>query len=545
MTDGQPAPRPESDEHRTVAPIVGPEDPRRFTDSGIEIEALYTEEDLPANLDLGTPGDFPYTRGVHREMYRKQTWTMRQYAGYASAKESNERYRYLLSKGSTGLSMAFDLPTQLGLDSDNPRCLGEVGRTGVAIDTIDDMRTAFDGIPLEEVSTSMTINAPAACLLLLYELVGEEQGVPSEQLRGTTQNDVLKEYIARGNYIYPPQPTMRLTTDLFQYCNERVPKWNTISISGYHFREKGCSAVQEVAFTLSSGIAYVTAAIEKGLDVDDFAPRLAFFFNGHNNVFQEVAKFRAARRMWAHIMSERFDAKNPKSTMLRFHTQTGGVTLTAQQPENNIVRVALQGFAAVCGGTQSLHTNGFDEALALPTERAAKIALRTQQILAYESGVADTVDPFAGSYFVESLTDEIEARANELIAKVDALGGSVNAIQFITGEIDESAWGYQERYRIGQDIVVGVNKFEEDDLEVPDLLRVDPQSEREQVDRLKAFKAGRDHGLVEKRLEELREVARGSENLLPYIRQALKDRCSLGEVCGAMQDVFGKYAPTF
>jgi methylmalonyl-CoA mutase, N-terminal domain len=535
----------DSGERLTVAPIVGADDPRRFTDSGIEIEPLYDERDLPADLDLGTPGDFPYTRGVHREMYRKQTWTMRQYAGYASAKESNERYRYLLSKGSTGLSMAFDLPTQLGLDSDNPRCLGEVGRTGVAIDTIDDMRTAFDGIPLDQVSTSMTINAPAACLLLLYELVGEEQGVASEQLRGTTQNDVLKEYIARGNYIYPPQATMRLTTDLFQYCNENVPKWNTISISGYHFREKGCSAVQEVAFTLSSGIAYVTAAIEKGLDVDDFAPRLAFFFNGHNNVFQEVAKFRAARRMWAHIMKERFGAKSPKSTMLRFHTQTGGVTLTAQQPENNIVRVALQGFAAVCGGTQSLHTNGFDEALALPTEHAAKIALRTQQILAHESGATDTVDPFAGSYFVESLTDEIEARANELIAKVDALGGSVNAIQFITGEIDESAWGYQERYRIGQDIVVGVNKYEEEDLEVPDLLRVDPESEREQVDRLKAFKANREQALVDKRLEELRETARGEANLLPAIRQALKDKCSLGEVCGAMQDVFGKYAPTF
>jgi methylmalonyl-CoA mutase N-terminal domain/subunit len=543
MTDDMP--KTESQERLTVAPIVGPDDPRRFTDSGIEIKALYTEDDLPTDLDLGSPGDFPYTRGVHREMYRKQTWTMRQYAGYASAKESNERYRYLLSKGSTGLSMAFDLPTQLGLDSDNPRCLGEVGRTGVAIDTIDDMRTAFDGIPLDQVSTSMTINAPAACLLLLYELVGEEQGVPSEQLRGTTQNDVLKEYIARGNYIYPPQPTMRLTTDLFQYCNEKVPKWNTISISGYHFREKGCSAVQEVAFTLSSGIAYVTAALDKGLDVDDFAPRLAFFFNGHNNVFQEIAKFRAARRMWAHIMSERFGAKNPKSTMLRFHTQTGGVTLTAQQPENNIVRVALQGFAAVCGGTQSLHTNGFDEALALPTEHAAKIALRTQQILAHESGATDTVDPFAGSYFVESLTDEIEARANELIAKVDALGGSVNAIQFITGEIDESAWGYQERYRIGQDIVVGVNKYEEEDLQVPDLLRVDPESEREQVGRLKAFKENRNQELVERRLEELRETARGEANLLPSIRQALKDRCSMGEVCGAMQDVFGKYAPTF
>jgi methylmalonyl-CoA mutase N-terminal domain/subunit len=534
-----------TEEHLTVAPIVGPDDPRRFTDSGIEVAELYTEADLPAELELGEPGEFPYTRGVHREMYRKQTWTMRQYAGYASAKESNERYRYLLSKGSTGLSMAFDLPTQLGLDSDNPRCLGEVGRTGVAIDTIDDMRTAFDGIPLDQVSTSMTINAPAACLLLLYELVGEEQGVPSEKLRGTTQNDVLKEYIARGNYIYPPQPTMRLTTDLFQYCHENVPRWNTISISGYHFREKGCSAVQEVAFTLSSGIAYVQAAIDAGLSVDEFAPRLAFFFNGHNNVFQEVAKFRAARRMWAHIMKDRFGATNPKATMLRFHTQTGGVTLTAQQPENNIVRVALQGFAAVCGGTQSLHTNGFDEALALPTERAAKIALRTQQVLAHESGAADTVDPFAGSYFVESLTDEIEARANELIEKVDALGGSVNAIEFITGEIDESAWGYQERYRIGQDIVVGVNSYEEEGIEVPDLLRVDPESEREQLDRLSTFKAERDQALVAQRLEELREVARGETNLLPAIRRALKDRCSIGEVCAAMQDVFGKYAPTF
>ena len=535
----------EDRERLTVAPIVGPDDPRRFTDSGIEVKPLYTEEDLPDELEVGEPGEFPYTRGPHRDMYRKQLWTMRQYAGYASAKESNERYRYLLSKGSTGLSMAFDLPTQLGLDSDNTRCLGEVGRTGVAIDTIDDMRTAFEGIPLDQVSTSMTINAPAACLLLLYELVGEEQGVPSEQLRGTTQNDVLKEYIARGNYIYPPAPTMRLTTDLFQYCHERVPRWNTISISGYHFREKGCSAVQEVAFTLCSGIAYVQAAIDKGLSVDEFAPRLAFFFNGHNNVFQEVAKFRAARRMWAAIMRERFAATDPRAMMLRFHTQTGGVTLTAQQPENNIVRVALQGFAAVCGGTQSLHTNGFDEALALPTEHAAKIALRTQQILAHESGAADTVDPFAGSYFVEALTDEIETRALELIGKVDALGGSVEALDFITGEIDESAWGYQERYRIGQDIVVGVNKFEEDDVEVPDLLRVDPESERLQVERLTAFKDNRDHALVERRLEELREVARGEDNLLPAIRAALKDRCSLGEVCGAMQDVFGRYAPTF
>src|ERR1700761_5633194 len=518
-----------ADEHRTIAPIVGPDDPRRFTDSGIEINPLYDERDLPADLDarLGEPGEYPYARGVHREMYRRQLWTMRQYAGYASAKESNERYRYLLSKGSTGLSMAFDLPTQLGLDSDDPRCLGEVGRTGVAIDTIDDMRTAFDQIPLDQVSTSMTINAPAGVLLLLYELVGEEQGVAADQLRGTTQNDILKEYIARGNFIYPPEGAIRLTTDLFAYCNERIPRWNTVSISGYHFREKGCSAVQEVAFTLANGIAYVQAALDAGLEIDRFAPRLAFFFNAHNNVFQEVAKFRAARRMWAEIMRERFGASDERSLKLRFHTQTGGVTLTAQQPENNIVRVALQGFAAVCGGTQSLHTNGFDEALALPTERAARIALRTQQIIGYESGAADTVDPFAGSYFVESLTDEIELRANELIAKVDALGGSVNAIEFITGEIDESAWGYEERYRIGQDVVVGVNKYEEESLEVPDLLRVDPESEREQLERLKAFKSDRDGALVAERLEQLRQTARSSDNMLPALRQALKDRCSM------------------
>src|SRR6201994_3752336 len=432
-----------TDEHRTIAPIVGPDDPRRFTDSGIEVKPLYTEDDLPDNVGqrLGEPGEYPYTRGVHAEMYRKQLWTMRQYAGYASARESNERYRYLLEHGSTGLSMAFDLPTQLGLDSDNPRCLGEVGRTGVAIDTIDDMRMAFDEIPLDQVSTSMTINAPAGVLLLLYELVGAEQGVPSEKLRGTTQNDILKEYIARGNFIYPPEGAIRLTTDLFAYCNERVPKWNTISISGYHFREKGCSAVQEVAFTLANGSAYVQAALDAGLEVDDFAPRLAFCFNGHNNVFQEVAKFRAARNMWAHAMRDRFGAKDPKSMMLRFHTQTGGVTLTAQQPLNNIVRVALQGFAAVCGGTQSLHTNGYDEALALPSERAAKIAVRTQQVIAHESGATDTVDPFAGSYYVEALTDEVERRAQALIGRVDDLGGSVNAVPFIKHEIEESANG--------------------------------------------------------------------------------------------------------
>jgi methylmalonyl-CoA mutase N-terminal domain/subunit len=527
-----------------VAPVVGPDDPRRFTDSGIDVAPLYSAEDLPAVLDLGEPGAYPYTRGVYPQMYRGQLWTIRQYAGYASASETNARYKYLLEHGSTGLSMAFDLPTQLGLDSDDPRSLGEVGRTGVAIDTIEDMRAAFDGIPLAEVSTSMTINAPASVLLCLYELVGEEQGVARAQLRGTTQNDILKEYIARGNYIYPPGPSMRLTTDLFSYCNERIPSWNTISISGYHFREKGCSAVQEVAFTLANGIAYVQGALDAGLAVDDFAPRLAFFFNCHNNVFQEVAKFRAARRMWAQIMSTRFGARDPRSQMLRFHAQTAGVTLTAQQPLNNIVRVALQGFAAVCGGTQSLHANGYDEALALPSERAAKVALRTQQMLAYESGATDTVDPFAGSYLVESLTNEIERRARALIEVIDELGGAVNAIAFITGEIDESAWGYQERYRTGQDIVVGVNRYVEDDAHVEDILRVDPQSERDQIARLARFKASRDEQLVTAHLNKLREAASGNTNLLPVIREALRERCSLGEVCGAMAEIFGHYQPT-
>src|ERR671925_1046903 len=483
------------DSHPGIAPLVGPDDPRRFTDSGIEIDVVYDEEDV-AELDLrerlGEPGEYPFTRGIHPEMYRSRRWTMRQYAGYATAHETNTRYRYLLEKGSTGLSMAFDLPTQLGRDSDDPRCLGEVGRTGVAIDSIEDMRTVFDQIPLDQVSTSMTINAPASILLLLYELVGEEQGVPADKLRGTTQNDILKEYIARGNFIYPPGPAMRLTTDLFAYCNERIPKWNTISISGYHMREKGCSAVQEVGFTLANAIAYVQAAIDAGLQVDEFGPRLAFFFNGHNNVFQEVAKFRAARRMWARIMRERFGAKDDAALKMRFHTQTGGVTLAAQQPHNNIVRVALQGFAAVCGGTQSLHTNGFDEALALPSETAARIAVRTQQILAHESGAADTADPFAGSYFVEALTDEIEARAHELIAKVDELGGPVKPIEFITGEIDDSAWGYEERYRQKQDIVVGVNEYVTEQVDEVEILRVDPESERQQVERLKAFKAERD-----------------------------------------------------
>jgi methylmalonyl-CoA mutase N-terminal domain/subunit len=405
------------------------------------------------------------------------------------------------------------------------------------------MRTAFDGIPLDEVSTSMTINAPAAVLLLLYELVAEEQGVESTKLRGTVQNDILKEYIARGNFIFPPEPSMRLTTDLFAYCRENIPKWNTCSISGYHFREKGCSAVQEVAFTLASGMAYVQAALDAGLKVDDFAPRLAFFFNGHNNVFQEVAKFRAARNMWAHAMRDRFGASDPRSLMLRFHTQTGGVTLTAQQPLNNVVRVALQGFAAVCGGTQSLHTNGYDEALALPSERAAKLALRTQQVIAHESGATDTVDPFAGSYYVESLTAEIEERAWGLIAKIDEQGGSVEAIAFIKQEIEESAFGYHERYRTKQDIVVGVNEYVEDEAEVEEILSVDPESEKAQVARLEAFKAERDQDAARGRLEALRRAAEGTGNLLPPIRAALKDRCSVGEVCGTLREVFGEYQP--
>lgn len=534
----RPEPKP------SIAPIVGPDDERRFTDSGIEVKQLYSEEDVAAGLEdrLGEPGGYPFTRGIHPDMYRSRLWTMRQYAGYATAQETNKRFHYLIEHGSTGLSMAFDLPTQLGRDSDDPLCEGEVGRTGVAIDSIDDMRRVFDGIPLDQVSTSMTINAPAAVLLLLYELVGEEQGVPAEVLRGTTQNDILKEYIARGNFIYPPEPAMRLTTDLFAYCRERVPKWNTISISGYHMREKGCSAVQEVGFTLANGIAYVQAAIDAGLAVDEFGPRLAFFFNGHNNVFQEVAKFRAARRMWARIMRERFGATSAKSQTLRFHTQTGGVTLAAQQPENNIARVALQGFAAVCGGTQSLHTNGFDEALALPTERAARIALRTQQIIGHESGATDSVDPFAGSFFVEALTDEIEARAQDLIDKVDELGGSVHCIPFIRAEVEESAWSYEQRYKQKQDIVVGVNEFVTDQVEDVEILRVDPESERQQLDGLERFKSDRDHDAVGKRLEELRETARGSGNLLHPMRAALKERATIGEVCGVLRDEYGEYS---
>jgi methylmalonyl-CoA mutase N-terminal domain/subunit len=531
------------DLNRFVAPVVGPDDEHRYTDSGIDVQRVYDEDAVAPGLPerLGEPGEFPYTRGVHPGMYRDRLWTMRQYAGYATAEETNRRYRYLIEHGSTGLSMAFDLPTQLGRDSDDPLCQGEVGRTGVAIDTIEDMRICFTEIPLDEVSTSMTINAPAAILLLLYELVAEEQDVGSDKLRGTVQNDVLKEYVARGNFIYPPEPTMRLTTDIFAYCRENVPRWNTISISGYHIREKGCSAVQEVGFTLSNAIAYVEAALEAGLKVDEFGPRLAFFFNCHNNVFQEIAKFRAVRRMWAKIMRERFEATDERAMKIRFHTQTGGVTLQAQQPEINIIRVALQGFAAVSGGTQSLHTNGFDEALALPSERSARIALRTQQVLAHESGAADSVDPFAGSYFIEALTDEIEARAWELMGKVEQLGGSVNALEFIQREIEESALSYHERYRTGQDIIVGVNKYVTEGTDDIEVLKVDPESERRQLERLGRFKAERDQGAVEKRLEALREVAQGDGNLLYPIRDALRDRASIGEVCGAMRDVFGEY----
>ncbi len=530
-------------EHRYIAPVVGPDDPRTITDSGIEIEPLYEADDVAEGLEerLGRPGSYPFTRGIHEGMYRDRLWTMRQYAGFSSPEDTNERYRYLIEHGSTGLSMAFDLPTQLGRDSDEPICEGEVGRTGVPIDTIEDMRICFEEIPLSDVSTSMTINAPAAVLLLLYELVGEEQGVQAADLRGTVQNDVLKEYMARGNYIYPPEPTMRLTTDIFEYCAENVPKWNTISISGYHIREKGCSAVQEVAFTLSNAIAYVEAALERGLTIDEFAPRLAFFFNGHNNVFQEVAKFRAVRRMWAEIVRDRFGSDSPRSQMIRFHTQTGGVTLQAQQPEVNIIRVALQGFAAVCGGTQSLHTNGFDEALALPTERSARIALRTQQVLAHESGAAETVDPFAGSYFVESLTDEIELRAKELMEQVAELGGSVQALDFMQKEIEESAASYHERYKSGQDVIVGVNKFVTETPDEVDILKVDPESEVRQVARLERWKENRDTNAVEARLDAVEHVARGETNMLPAIKEALRAGASIGEVCGALRKVFGEY----
>jgi methylmalonyl-CoA mutase N-terminal domain/subunit len=514
-------------------------------DSGIEIAPVYGPADLPADLEerLGAPGEFPYTRGPYPTMYRGRPWTMRQYAGFATAEQTNERFRYLLDRGQTGLSVAFDLPTQLGLDSDDERSLGEVGRTGVAIDTIDDMRCLFADIPLGDVSTSMTINAPAAVLLLLYDLVAEEQGVSSSQLRGTIQNDVLKEYVARGNYIFPPRQSMRLTTDTFAWCSEHAPQFNTISISGYHIREAGSSAVQEVAFTLAHGIAYVQAAIDAGLDVDSFAPRLSFFFNAHNDVFQEVAKFRAARQLWASVMRDRFGAKDPKSHALRFHAQTGGSTLTAQQPENNIVRVAIQAFSAASGGAQSIHTNGFDEALAIPTERAATIALRTQQILQHESGVTSTADPFAGSYYVESLTSDIADRARSLIAQIDDLGGAVAAVEqgWTKSQIEETAWAFQQRVDSGEQVIVGVNTFVDHDDVEPDLHRLDLQIEAHQRKRLAAWRTQRDTTAVDVAIDQVRAAAEGSGNLLPPLRSALAVGASVGEVCTVLRRAWGEW----
>ena len=515
---------------------------RRETESGIEIKPVYTADDT-AGVELEPPGEYPFTRGPYRDMYRGRPWTIRQYAGFASAEETNARFRYLLERGQHGLSVAFDLPTQLGYDSDDPRSAGEVGRTGVAIDSIADMELLLAEIPLGEVSTSMTINAPAALLLLLYELVAEEQGVSASSLRGTVQNDILKEYIARGNYIFPPRPSMRLTTDLFAYCAERLPNWNTISISGYHIREAGSTAVQEIAFTLANGIAYCDAAVSRGLSPDDFGERLSFFFNAHNHFFQEVAKFRAARRLWARIMRERFGATNPRALALRFHAQTGGSTLTAQQPENNIVRVAVQALSAVGGGAQSIHTNAFDEALALPTERSAKIALRTQQILAHEAGGTDTADPFGGSYFIEALTTELEEAAWELIERVDELGGSVAAIEqgFIQREIEDAAFQHQRQVESGERVIVGVNRYEEHEAEPIELHRLDPESERRQLDRTARVRAERDAEAASAALEEVRRVARGSENLLVPMREALRLRCTVGEICEVLREEFGTY----
>jgi methylmalonyl-CoA mutase N-terminal domain/subunit len=507
-------------------------------ESGIEIQPVYG----PAQ-PLGRPGEYPFTRGPYRDMYRGRPWTIRQYAGFASAEESNERYRYLLGAGQTGLSIAFDLPTQLGYDSDDARSLGEVGRTGVAIDSLADMRVLLDGIPLGEVSTSMTINAPASLLLVLYELVAEEQGVPSHELRGTVQNDILKEYVARGNYIFPPRPSMRLTTDLFAYCAERIPKWNTISISGYHIREAGSTATQELAFTLANGIAYCSAAIEAGLSPDEFGARLSFFFNAHNDFFVEVAKFRAARRLWARIMKERFGAANPKALALRFHAQTGGSTLTAQQPENNIVRVAIQAFAAACGGTQSLHTNGFDEALALPTQHSAKLALRTQQVLQHEAGATDTADPLGGSFFIEALTDELEADALELIERVDGLGGAVAAIEagYVQDEIEQSAFAWQQQVEGGERVIVGVNRHVEPEAEKVELHRIDPDAERRQLERTARVRADRNADDATRALEAVREAARGDANLLPVMRDALRALCTIGEICETLRGEWGMY----
>jgi len=521
---------------------------QRHTDSGIEVKALYTAEDLDgwdAAAQLGAPGEPPYTRGVYPSMYRGRLWTMRQYAGFGSAAETNQRFKFLLHAGQTGLSCAFDLPTQMGYDSDHARAEGEVGKVGVAVDSIADMRLLLAELPLDQVTTSMTINSTASILLLLYELVAEEHGVPATAISGTVQNDLLKEYIARGTYIYPPRQSMRIITDVFAYCATNVPKWNTISISGYHIREAGSTAVQEIAFTLANAIAYVQAAIDAGLDVDDFAPRLSFFWNGHNNFFEEVAKFRAARRMWHRLMTERFGAQEAASALLRFHTQTGGSTLTAQQPINNVVRVAIQALAAVLGGTQSLHTNGYDEAISLPTEEAARLALRTQQIIGFESGVVDTPDPLAGSYFVESLTDEVERLAWEYIARIDELGGAVAAIEsgFQMDEIDQAAYEYTKSIDDHERIIVGLNRFSLDEEVEPVPFPMDPALEAGQRTRLASFKEARDLAAVEARLDDVRAAARGTQNLLPPMKEALRVNATLGEVSDALRDVFGTYSP--
>ncbi len=514
----------------------------RRLDSGIEVKPVYRPEDArEAPTEL--PGSYPFTRGPYRDMYRGRPWTMRQYAGFGSAEETNARFRALLEKGQTGLSVAFDLPTQLGYDSDDPRAEGEVGRTGVAIDTLEDMRTLLEEIPLDRVSTSMTINAPAAVLLLLYELVAEERGIPGEALRGTVQNDVLKEYVARGNYIFPPRPSMRLTTDLFAYCAERLPVWNTISISGYHIREAGATAVQELAFTLANGIAYCEAAVAAGLEPDEFGARLSFFFNAHNHFLQEVAKFRAARRLWAGIMRDRFGATSEHAQALRFHAQTGGSTLTAQQPENNVVRVAIQALSAVLGGAQSLHTNGFDEALALPTERSATIALRTQQILMHEAGTTDTADPLGGSWFVEALTAELEERALELIAQIDELGGAVAATEtgWVQGQIEESAFRWQQQVERGERVVVGSNQFTEQHEVEPELHRLEPELEHRQRERTAQWRAERDQSAAAAALDEVARVANTTDNVLPPLREALRGGATLGEVCGTLRQLWGMH----
>ncbi|HEX5505468.1 MAG TPA: methylmalonyl-CoA mutase family protein [Thermomicrobiales bacterium] len=514
------------------------------TDSGIAIEPVYRAADWAADHELPDPGEYPYTRGVYPTMYRGRLWTMRQYAGFTSADESNRRYRLLLERGQTGLSVAFDLPTQIGYDSDAPQAFGEVGRVGVPISTLDDMRRLFAGIPLERVTTSMTINAPAAVLLLLYQLVAEEQGADPAKLGGTIQNDILKEYIARGTYIFPPRPSMRLITDTFAYCARELPNWNTISISGYHIREAGASAAQELAFTLADGIAYVEAALAAGLAVDDFAPRLSFFFNGHNGIFQEVAKYRAARRMWARIMRERFGARSDKSLTLRFHTQTAGSSLTAQQPLNNVVRTALQALAAVLGGTQSLHTNGYDEALGLPTEEAAVLALRTQQIIAAESGAADTADPLGGAYFVEALTDELEAKAAEIMAEVAARGGAVAAIEqgYVQDAIAEYAYRHEQALASGERVVVGVNKYVEGATRPVPVFKIDEAAVAEQLARLRRYRADRDQAAVDAALARVRAAAEGTANLLYPMKDALRAGATVGAVCGTLRGVFGEFS---